>query len=196
MEIIRLVEGTDLPVRATLRQMNIPRSTFYNWYRRYVDHGFDGLHDQKPAPRPRWNAIPEKIQNEVLDLALECTDLSPRELACRYTDEKRYFVSESSIYRILKAADLITGPAYVSGELRDYLQETRQAYADYRASARHAVVQGDPATGQAFVEDVGSRNGTFVNEQKLAKGTQRQLHDNDRLRLGSITFVVKLLASG
>jgi putative transposase len=49
----------------------------------------------------------------VLDLALERTDLSPRELACRYTDERRYFVSESSVYRILKAADLITSPAYI-----------------------------------------------------------------------------------
>ena len=46
-------------------------------------------------------------------LALKRTDLSPRELACRYTDEKRYFVSESSVYRILKAADLITSPAYI-----------------------------------------------------------------------------------
>jgi transposase InsO family protein len=113
MEIIHLVEGTDLPVRATLRQMDIPRSTFYGWYQRYVDQGFDGLHDQKPAPRRRWNAIPEKVQKEVLDLALERTDLSPRELACRYTDESRYFVSESSVYRILKAADLITSPAYI-----------------------------------------------------------------------------------
>jgi len=69
------------------------------------------------------------------------------------------------------------------------------ALPDASASARHALVQGDPSTGQAFVEDAGSRNGTFVNEQRLAKGTQRQLHDNDRLRLGSITLVVKLLAS-
>jgi transposase InsO family protein len=113
MEIIHLVEGTDLPVRATLRQMNIPRSTFYGWYQRYVDEGFDGLNDKKPVRRPRWNAIPEKIQKQVLDLALERTDLSPRELACRYMDEKRYFVSESSVYRILKAADLITSPAYI-----------------------------------------------------------------------------------
>lgn len=70
------------------------------------------------------------------------------------------------------------------------------AMADASASARHAIVQGDPSTGQAFVEDAGSRNGTYVNEQKLAKGGQRQLHDNDRLRCGSITLVVKLLASG
>lgn len=75
MEIIRLVEGTDLPVRATLRQMNIPRSTFYGWYQRYFDKGFDGLNDKKPVRRPRWNAIPEKIQKQVLDLALERTDL-------------------------------------------------------------------------------------------------------------------------
>ena len=113
MEIIRLVEDTDLPVRATLRQLGVPRSTFYGWYQRYEADGFDGLHDQKPAPRPRWNAIPKAVQDEVLDMALDRTDLSPRELACRYTDEVRYFVSESSVYRILKAADLITSPAYV-----------------------------------------------------------------------------------
>jgi transposase InsO family protein len=113
MEIIRLVEGTDLAVRQTLRQLGVPRSTFYGWYQRYLDQGFDGLHDKKPAPRGRWNAIPEKVQKEVLDLSLERTDLSPRELACRYTDEKRYFVSESSVYRILKGADLITSPAFI-----------------------------------------------------------------------------------
>jgi transposase InsO family protein len=49
----------------------------------------------------------------MLELALERTELSPRELACRFTEEQRYFVSESSVYRILKAADLITSPAYV-----------------------------------------------------------------------------------
>jgi putative transposase len=113
MQIIRLVEQTDLPVRATLRQLGVPRSTFYGWYQRYAAEGFDGLNDQKPAPRPRWNKIPETIRQELVDLALERTELSPRELACRYTDERAYFVSESTVYRILKEADLITSPAYV-----------------------------------------------------------------------------------
>jgi pSer/pThr/pTyr-binding forkhead associated (FHA) protein len=63
---------------------------------------------------------------------------------------------------------------------------------DGSASSRHASIHADPATGQAFVEDDGSRNGTFLNDQKLAAGDLRQLHDNDRLRLGSTTFVVKL----
>ena len=122
IEIIRLVEDADLPVRKTLRQLGVPRSTFYGWYQRYEAEGFDGLHDQKPVPRPRWNAIPKTIQDEVLGMALESTDLSPRELACRYTDEKRYFVSESSVYRILKEADLITSPAYVLMSASDAFQ--------------------------------------------------------------------------
>jgi transposase InsO family protein len=122
MEIIRLVEDSDLPVRETLRHLGVPRSTFYGWYQRYEAGGFEGLHNQKPAPRPRWNAIPKAVQEEVLDMALECTDLSPRELSCRYTDEKRYFVSESSVYRLLKAADLITSPAYVLMSASDAFQ--------------------------------------------------------------------------
>jgi transposase InsO family protein len=122
MEIIRLVEDSDLPVRATLRQLGIARSTFYGWYERFHRLGFDGLEDRKPRPQPRWNALPPAVKDAVLDLALERTELSPRELACHYTDEKRYFVSESSVYRILKSADLITSPAYVLMSASDAFQ--------------------------------------------------------------------------
>jgi transposase InsO family protein len=122
MEIIRLVEDSELPVRATLRQLGIVHSTFYGWYERYHRLGFDGLRDRKPKPRPRWNALPPAVRDAVLDLALERTELSPRELACHYTDEKRYFVSESSVYRILKSADLITSPAYVLMSASDAFQ--------------------------------------------------------------------------
>ena len=31
-EVIRLVEGSDLPVRQTLRELQVNRSTFYVWY--------------------------------------------------------------------------------------------------------------------------------------------------------------------
>jgi putative transposase len=113
MEIIRLLEQTDLPVKMALRQLGVPRSTFYGWYQRYEEFGFDGLHDKTPAPQPRWNKIPEPIRQDLVDMALDQTELSPREISCRYTDQEGYFVSESSVYRILKDADLITSPAYV-----------------------------------------------------------------------------------
>ena len=40
-------------------------------------------------------------------------ELSPRELAVTFTDEQRYFLSEASVYRLLKAHDLITSPAFI-----------------------------------------------------------------------------------
>jgi transposase InsO family protein len=123
MEIIRLVEGSDLPVRATLRQLGIPRSTFYGWYQKYLALGFDGLADKEPKPRSRWNAVGKDMQEKVLELALERTDLSPRELAFTFTDQKGYFVSESTVYRILKAADLITSPAYILMSAKDAFQD-------------------------------------------------------------------------
>jgi transposase InsO family protein len=72
-----------------------------------------GLEARNPAHRRYWNRIPEKVRQQVVETALEQTELSPRELACRMTDRERYFLSESSVYRILKAYDLVTSPAYV-----------------------------------------------------------------------------------
>lgn len=43
-------------------------------------------------------------------MALDQAELSPRELAVRFTDTESYFVSEASVYRLLKAHDLITSP--------------------------------------------------------------------------------------
>ena len=52
-------------------------------------------------------------RDDLIEFALEHGALSTRELAVKYTDEERCFISESSAYRILKAADLITAPDYV-----------------------------------------------------------------------------------
>ena len=68
---------------------------------------------KNPKARSFWNKIPVEVKEQVVQQALEQTELSPRELACRITDTKEYFISESSVYRILKAHDLITSPAYI-----------------------------------------------------------------------------------
>jgi hypothetical protein len=56
--------------------------------------------------------LPACIHGQIIELALEQSEFSPRELAVRFTDEQRYFVSEATVYRLLKADDLITSPAY------------------------------------------------------------------------------------
>lgn len=113
LEIIRLVEGSHLPAKQTLDRLGIPRTTFYRWYDRFLEDGADGLEDRAPMPSSVWNRIPDPVRTQLLNLALECPELSPRELAVRFTDTKGYFVSESSTYRLLKAHDLITSPAFI-----------------------------------------------------------------------------------
>jgi len=123
LEIIRTVEASHLPTRQTLKMLGIPSSTYYDWYARWVEGGVDALADRSPRPRSVWNRIPDNIRKAFVDFALDHEDLTPRELAVKYTDERRYFVSESSAYRILKAEDLITAPAHVvicaADEFRD-----------------------------------------------------------------------------
>jgi len=62
----------------------------------------------------------------VVDAALADPEKSPRELAWQMTDRTGHFISESSVYRILKAHDLITSPAYVLIRAADrFAQPTR-----------------------------------------------------------------------
>lgn len=105
LEIIRLVEGSHLSARLTLAKLGIPRTTFYRWYDRYLQRGAAGLEDQSPKPKHVWNRVPDEVKRKVVDFALQETELSPRELAVTFTDQERYFVSESTVYRVLKAAD-------------------------------------------------------------------------------------------
>jgi putative transposase len=113
LEIIQLIEQSHLPVRRTLAQLGIPRATFYRWYDLYQTGGPDALEDRSSKPGRVWNRIPDEVRTQILDLALTEPELSPRELAVRFTDTQGYFVSEASVYRLLKAHDLITSPAFV-----------------------------------------------------------------------------------
>ena len=113
MEIIRTVEDSELSVRRTLIELDVPRSTFYSWYRNYLGYGYDGLADHRPGPRRFWNRIPDCEKEKVVQIALDRPELTSRELAWHITDKEHYYISESSVYRILKSFDLITSPNYV-----------------------------------------------------------------------------------
>jgi putative transposase len=122
-EIIQLVEGSHLPAKKTLDKLGIARATFYRWHERYREGGPEALSDHRSQPDRVWNRIPDAVRQQIIDLALDIPELSPRELAVRFTDERTYFVSETSVYRLLKAHDLkahdlkahdlITSPAYL-----------------------------------------------------------------------------------
>ena len=90
LEIIHLVEQSHQPIKRTLEQIGVSRPTFYRWYDRYLQPGEAGLEDRKPNPGRVWNRIPDTVRQAMLDMALERPELSPRELAVTFTDERRY----------------------------------------------------------------------------------------------------------
>jgi transposase InsO family protein len=127
VEIIRLVEESHLPARRTLEILGIARSSFYRWYDRYQQGGPEALADRPSRPDRVWNRIPDVVRGQIIDMALDCPELSPRELAVLFTDERRYFVSEASVYRLLKSHDLITSPAYIVIKAADEFKEKTTA---------------------------------------------------------------------
>ena len=95
LEIICLVEQSHLPVRRTLEKLGIPRATFYRWYDRLPE----------PAGRKPWkiDASTARRGSGTASLTSARADrrlalmrqLSPRELATRFTDTESYFVVRS-----------------------------------------------------------------------------------------------------
>ena len=127
LEIIRLVEESVLPVRRTLEKIGIPRATFYRWCDLYQVAGPQALHDRHPKPDRVWNRIPDDVRERIIKLALDESAFSPRELAVRFTDTEGYFVSEASVYRLLKAHDLIASPAFIVMKAADEFKDKTTA---------------------------------------------------------------------
>jgi putative transposase len=85
------------------------------------------LEDRSPRPDRVWNRIPNDIRDRLIRLALDEPALSPRELAVCFTDREKYFVSEASVYRLLKAHDLIASPAYIVMKAADEFKDKTTA---------------------------------------------------------------------
>jgi putative transposase len=87
----------------------------------------EGLEDRPSRPTSVWNRIPDPVRDQIVELALEESELSPRELAVRFTDTKKYFVLEASVYRLIESHDLITSPAFVVIRAAEELKEKTTA---------------------------------------------------------------------
>ena len=142
-EIIHLVEHSALSVKKTLDELQVPRSTFYRWYKQYLEEGEAGLVDHRPNPHQIWNRIPQEVKQQVVELALEHPDRSPRQIAWLFTDEKGYFISESSAYRILKSFDLVESPAFqVISAAEHFKQPTKRIHELWQTDFTYFKIQG------------------------------------------------------
>lgn len=142
-EILELVRKSPLSVKETLGQLGIPRSTYYRWKERFERSGIAGLQDHTPSPQTVWNRLTDRETENVLEFAHQFPDESPRELACRITDDGRFSVSESTVYRILKRHGLIA-PAVVeqTPAAKEFHRKTTRVHEMWQTDFTYFFVSG------------------------------------------------------
>jgi putative transposase len=92
------------PAKRTLAALGIPRRTYYRWLKE--EAWARALPVEPTKPVQPYEALPEEKQ-AVLDYARRHPELRHRELAWRMVDEDVVCLSASTVYRILKEANLV-----------------------------------------------------------------------------------------
>lgn len=123
VEILSLVAKSGLSCSRALAQLKLPRSTYYRWLKRLSERR---LTDKKGGSAIPWNKIRPIEARKILLTARESPGLSCRQLACSLTDNRGMYVSESTVYRILKREGLIK-PAEIIGfkAAKEYRRKTK-----------------------------------------------------------------------
>ena len=97
-QVLGKVEASAGSKRKVLAELGVSKSDCYRWRAR-ASHG---SLEYRRHPGPSWNRLSPSEESVVLEVALEQTDLSSRQLAAWITDNKGFSVSESTVYRLLK----------------------------------------------------------------------------------------------
>lgn len=122
--IIALVTGSELPCRRALAQLGLPRSTYYRWVKRQTEGKLEDREGGSPLP---WNKLSPEEESRVLAEARASPEESCRQLAFKITDSGSTYISESTVYRILKREGLIK-PAEIVGfkAAKEYHRKTKR----------------------------------------------------------------------
>jgi len=110
-KILALVSDSGLPRRKALEHLGLAKSTYYRWLRRQAE---GRLQDNKGGSSIPWNKLRPEEEVTILTQARASPELSCRQLALQLTDNDGWYVSESTVFRILKREGLIK-PAEVIG---------------------------------------------------------------------------------
>jgi len=88
----------------TLAKLGVSRRTYYNWVRRQREARLEGGNDGNRIP---WNRLRAEEEEAIIAEARASPELSPRQLAFRLVDDHGCWVSESTVYRILRREGLV-----------------------------------------------------------------------------------------
>ncbi len=137
-EILSLVANSGLPRSRALTQLGLPRSTYYRWLRRQAE---GRLQDKKGGSPTPWNKLRPEEEAKILTQARASPELSARQLALRIVDSEGLYVSESTVFRILKREGLIK-PAEIVGFKagKEYHRKTKRPNELWATDCAHLKV--------------------------------------------------------
>jgi putative transposase len=158
------VDTAALSVRRCLKKLKLPKSTYYRWQQ------CDSLQDKPPTPHRVWNRLLEDEVNTVVANALMDTDLSPRELAFKITDDGEFSVSESTVYRILKQHGLTRQYPTIIPAAKEYHRKTTRVNELWQTDLTELVLPGWGKHVLGGVEDDHSRFPIVFRRLRSAKG--------------------------
>ena len=138
-EVVTKVSSSPLPKRKVLRELGIPKSTYYRWLRRQDQQG---LEDRPGGDQPPWNRLTIQEERSVLLSAREMPELSCRQLAAWITDNQGFSVSESSVYRILGREGLVKRPEMLLAAGKEYHRKTTGPHQMWATDASYFRVVG------------------------------------------------------
>ena len=136
--VLERVESSPGSRRKVMEELGIPKSTYYRWRTRQRR---GALADQSSGIRS-WNRLTPAEETMVLDVAMEYTDLSSRQLAAGITDNNGFSVSESTVYRILKSEGLIKSPEMKQGAGKEFHTKTKRPHQMWATDASYFRVAG------------------------------------------------------
>jgi putative transposase len=99
--VLALLSTSTASKSQTLAEIGIPRRTYYNWVRQEKAKG------KKSVKRRPWNRIKAEEEQMVIYHARASPELSPRQLSLKLVDDYGCWISESTVYRILKREGLV-----------------------------------------------------------------------------------------
>ncbi len=101
------------------------------------------LEDRRGGSRIPWNKLRPEEEEKILIRARASPELSSRQLALRIVDSEGLYVSESTIYRILKREGLIKPVEIVGFKAgKEYHRKTRRPNELWATDCAHLKVMG------------------------------------------------------
>jgi len=138
--ILALVHDSGLPRRRALVNLGLPKSTYYRWLRRQTE---GRLQDNKGGSSLPWNKLRPEEESRILIQSRASPELSARQLALKLVDSEGWYVSESTVFRIMKREGLIK-PAEIIGFKagKEYHRKTKRQNELWATDCAHLKVIG------------------------------------------------------